>query len=67
MTTAVATVHSSDGTRPSRDSVRLPDDRRITFDRFGEEGPAVLLLHGIPGWRGTFSQVGARVGRRCRS
>lgn len=43
-----------------------PSGRQITLDRYGETGPAVLLLHGIPGWRGTFSQVGAHIGRRCR-
>lgn len=36
------------------------------LDRYGTGGPAVLLLHGIPGWRGTFSGVGRRLSRHCR-
>ena len=48
-------------------TVHLPSGHRIKLDRFGDDGPAVLLLHGIPGWRGTFSQVAVRVGRRCRA
>lgn len=58
--------HPAERAAPTRDSVRLPSGRQITFDRYGETGAAVLLLHGIPGWRGTFSQVGARVGQQCR-
>lgn len=29
-------------------------------------GPAVLLLHGIPGWRGTWRDVAARLGGRAQ-
>ena len=47
-------------------AVTLSSGRRMTFDRHGESGPAVLLLHGIPGWRGTFAEVARRLGRRCR-
>lgn len=65
MTVDAATGPSVERT-PTGNTVRLPSGHRIMLDRFGEDGPAVLLLHGIPGWRGTFSQVGARVGRRCR-
>jgi len=39
----------------------------MTLDRYGESGPPVVLLHGIPGWRGTFSEVGRRLGRQCRA
>lgn len=67
MTDDIVEAPSQEAVPRTSDHVRLADGRRITFDRFGEEGPAVLLLHGIPGWRGTFAQVGARVGRRCRA
>lgn len=66
MTVDVATVPSTEVGPPTSNSVRVPSGRRITLDRFGEDGPTVLLLHGIPGWRGTYTQVGARVGQRCR-
>lgn len=41
-------------------------DYRITLDRYGDFGPPVLLLHGIPGWRGTWAKVaaGLAAGRR---
>lgn len=36
------------------------------LDRYGESGPVVVLLHGIPGWRGTFAEVGVRLGAHCQ-
>jgi haloalkane dehalogenase len=35
-------------------------------DIYGEAGPVVVMLHGIPGSRKTFAQVGARVAASCR-
>jgi len=35
--------------------------REMVVDLSGDEGPAVLLLHGIPGWRGTWREVAARL------
>ena len=32
-------------------------EHSLVFDLHGDDGPAVLLLHGIPGWRGTFREV----------
>ncbi len=44
----------------------MGDGRRVTLDRYGTVGPAVLLLHGIPGWRGTFAPVGRLLSRQGR-
>lgn len=41
-------------------------ERPLSFDTYGDSGPWVVLLHGIPGWRGTFAEVGARLGSTCR-
>ncbi len=38
----------------------------VCFDTYGDAGPTVLLLHGIPGCRGTFADVGRRLGATCR-
>jgi len=38
----------------------------LAYDRFGASGPNVLLLHGIPGSRSTFAEVGERLGKTCR-
>lgn len=38
----------------------------MAYDRYGEAGPTVVLLHGIPGSRRTFAEVGARLGDSCR-
>src|SRR5512142_1795643 len=39
---------------------------RLIVDRSGEpHTPPVLLLHGIPGWRGTWRGVGALLSRRA--
>lgn len=38
----------------------------MTLDRYGVSGPAVVLLHGIPGWRGTLAEVGRRLGSHCQ-
>jgi haloalkane dehalogenase len=42
-------------------SIVLATGQRMALDRHGSAGPAVLLLHGIPGWRGTFAEVGRRL------
>lgn len=39
---------------------------KMTVDRYGETGAPVLLLHGIPGFRGTFAEVGRRLGESCQ-
>jgi pimeloyl-ACP methyl ester carboxylesterase len=40
---------------------------RLAVDVSGRAGgPAVLLLHGIPGWRGTWRDVAARLGGRAQ-
>ncbi|MBK7578704.1 MAG: alpha/beta fold hydrolase [Myxococcales bacterium] len=41
-------------------------ERPLSFDTYGDSGPWVVLVHGIPGWRGTFAEVGARLGSTCR-
>lgn len=46
----------------SSSKARLP----LVHDTYGEDGPTVVLLHGIPGSRRTFAEVGARLGRCCR-
>jgi len=38
----------------------------VSLERWGETGPAVLCLHGIPGWRGTWRAVGPLLGRAHR-
>lgn len=38
----------------------------LAHDRYGEAGPTVVLLHGIPGSRKTFAEVGERLGKTCR-
>jgi len=38
----------------------------LAYDRYGTSGPTVVLLHGIPGSRKTFTEVGARLGETCR-
>lgn len=38
----------------------------MTFDRAGKKDhPTVLLLHGIPGWRGTWHAAGAILAQSC--
>ena len=38
----------------------------MTFDRAGKPGqPPVLLLHGIPGWRGTWHEAGRALAECC--
>lgn len=39
---------------------------RLTVDISSERGPTVLLLHGIPGWRGTWHAAGALVAKTHR-
>lgn len=38
----------------------------LAYDVHGSSGPTVVLLHGIPGSRGTFAAVGEKLGRSCR-
>lgn len=39
---------------------------RIVVDRWGDpDGPTAFLLHGIPGWRGTWREVAARLAPRA--
>lgn len=38
----------------------------LAFDTYGHAGPAVVLLHGIPGSRGTFQGVGRHLAKTCR-
>jgi len=47
-------------------TIALRSGGRMALDRYGDRGPPVVLLHGIPGWRGTFSEVGRRLGGQCR-
>lgn len=47
--------------------VHLASGRRMAVDSHGDGGPTVVLLHGIPGWRRTFGEVGRRLGSRCRA
>lgn len=61
-----ATSADRDAVRPTSGRVELADGRRMMVDHYGASGPVVVLLHGIPGWRGTFAEVGVRLGRRCR-
>lgn len=55
---------------PSVDAVEHATDvgsvGRMAFRTYGESGPTLLMLHGIPGWRGTFAGIGARLGGSCR-
>lgn len=53
-------------TWPRTSRVTLPTGASLVVDLYGSAGPAVLLLHGIPGWRGTFRAVAERLGRSCR-
>lgn len=53
-------------TTASTVSVLLKSGRHMTVDLYGEAGPAAVLLHGIPGWRGTFAAVASRLARDCR-
>lgn len=38
----------------------------LAYDSYGASGPTVVLLHGIPGSRRTFAEVGGRLGETCR-
>lgn len=42
------------------------EGRGVMVDCYGETGPAVVLLHGIPGWRGTWSSVAMLLADRYR-
>lgn len=60
------TVDAETSSPPTTRTVRLGGGRRLAIDRYGHTGPAILALHGIPGWRGTFARVAARLGRDHR-
>ena len=38
----------------------------VAFDILGESGPPVVLLHGIPGWRGMWRNVARHLAKDCR-
>ena len=38
----------------------------LAYDSYGMAGPTVVLLHGIPGSRKTFAEVGKRLGKTSR-
>lgn len=40
-----------------RTEIITAGDRRMMLDLWGESGPTVVALHGIPGWRGTWTRV----------
>ncbi len=46
--------------------VALEPAARLAYDTYGKVGPTVVLLHGIPGSRKTFAEVGERLGKTCR-
>lgn len=52
---------------PVRGVVDLPQGRKVVYDSYGHSGPVIVLLHGIPGWRGTFARVGAQLGTDYRA
>ncbi len=45
---------------PQTTTVRV-GPHAVRVDEYGREGPTILLLHGIPGWRGTWGPVAARL------
>lgn len=51
-------IHAAPGLAASASS--------LAYDDYGEAGPTVVLLHGIPGSRKTFAAVGERLARSCR-
>lgn len=55
----------ADGARSSAPP-RCRDALSLAYDNYGESGPTVVMLHGIPGSRKTFAGVGERLGRSCR-
>ena len=60
MTTLTVTAQS-----PTTRRVRV-GRHQVIVDTYGDQGSPVVCLHGIPGWRGTWSQVGPRLARRYR-
>ncbi|MFO0734820.1 MAG: alpha/beta hydrolase [Labilithrix sp.] len=44
----------------------VPKSATLAYDSYGSSGPTLVLLHGIPGSRGTFAAVGERLGKTCR-
>ncbi len=62
-------VPDASTTAPARtrgDGDPLAGAGQLAYDRYGERGPTVVLLHGIPGSRRTFAAVGERLGTTCR-
>lgn len=47
-------------------AVALEPAASLAYDEYGEAGPTVVLLHGIPGSRKTFAEVGERLGKTRR-
>jgi pimeloyl-ACP methyl ester carboxylesterase len=47
-------------------AVALEPTASLAYDKYGEVGPTVVLLHGIPGSRKTFAEVGERLGKTHR-
>jgi pimeloyl-ACP methyl ester carboxylesterase len=47
-------------------AVALEPTASLAYDKYGEAGPTVVLLHGIPGSRKTFTEVAKRLGKTCR-
>lgn len=56
----------SDTKRGAPRTVALEHATSLAYDTYGEAGPTVVLLHGIPGSRKTFTHVGERLGKTCR-
>lgn len=42
------------------------DGAEVAVDVYGRDGPPVVLLHGIPGWRGTWRETALRLADRYR-
>ncbi|MBI5068006.1 MAG: alpha/beta hydrolase [Deltaproteobacteria bacterium] len=57
---------SETGTAPVVRRIRLRSGQHMATSVQGGTGPAVVLLHGIPGWRGTFGEVARRLADECR-
>ncbi len=58
--TAIAVPLAGGAAGPATRRLRL-GRHHVAVDVWEGDGPAVLCLHGIPGWRGTWRGVGARL------